>query len=770
MRLAMSPARLVRLTLALSMAALLTHRGFTQTPNEGVPLDFQADSTEFQPGTGAAVLEGNVRIAYDDMLLTADRAELNAQSGQVAAQGNIQFTRGVLMWQGTEITGNFKTKEFRTDAFRGTSGVWYVKGKSASHAADGTVTTERTQLSTCDQVEHPHYSLNAKRVVYFADGKFRAYHTTLKVGRVPVFYWPLVFGDTEADTGEIEIQPGYSGDWGGFVLLGRQWRIGEATRTKLMLDYRSKRGLALGNRTRIQTARSKSEFLVYGMQDHDPPVTSKAKGENPAYNRGFEVEEERRRVKVSHRDTWLHDDLTLRLKVDALSDIDMLEDWFRREHKKNTQPRSFVDATLDADRFSLSLSARPRLNDFFTVVETLPELRLMVHRQPIGTTGLYYQSETSVGDYAIAWREYDQLDHPGVDYDTFRADTTHMLHWPARIADKLQIVPRAGFRLTYYGDSSRTKVGIGDLGALFALDDPDLRRKGTFAVYDDQGGSRTRFAGELGLELKTKFYRVWPDYKLPDWGVDGLRHIVEPYLNYTCISDPTEDRENLYFFDAVDRLIEQNFVRLGLNQRLQTRKARQVYTMANLETYADFHFPTEDDRDGMGNLGARLQIEPPKKPLKAWTTIVYDVGEGNINRGEVGLSLGRPKQAQLSLAYIYRNEYRARSVYSMGSSLVDFSGENSLLARDFSESHTASLKLRFRINDKTAGRVSCSYDLKQDEFSLKRYEVIRDLHCWKGSLAFQEEEDENAIIFYLSLKAHPGVGARFSREHEESDN
>lgn len=767
MRLVTFPARLVRLSLALSLALFLTQRGLSQTPDEGAPLDFQADSTEFEPSTGNAVLEGHVRVAYGDMLLTADRAELNAQSGQVAAKGDIQFTRGPLIWQGTEITGNFKTKEFRTDAFHGTTGIWYVKGTSASHAVDGTMTSEGTQLSTCDHVERPHYSLNAKRVVYFANGRFRAYHTTLKVDRVPVFYWPLVFGDTEASTGEIEIQPGYSGDWGGFLLLGRQWRIGKSIRTKLLLDYRSKRGPAIGNHTRIQTARSSSEILVYGMQDDDAPLTQEATATKPAYNRGFEVEEDRYRVKVSHRDTWLHNDLTLRLKVDALSDIDMLEDWFRRDHLKSTQPRSFVDATLDTDRFSLSLNARPRLNDFFTVVETLPELRLMVHRQPLGTTGLYYQSESTVGDYTMNWRDYDEVVHPGIDYDTFRADTTHMLYWPVRIADKLQIVPRAGFGLTYYGDSSQAEVGIGDLGALFAFDDPDLRLPGAFTVYDDQGGSRTRFAGELGLELKTKLYSLCPDYKLPSWGIDGIRHVVEPYLNYTYISDPTEDRENLYFFDAVDRLVEQNVVRVGLNQRLQTRKGRQVYTMASLETYADFHFSNKDDRNDIGNIGARFLIDPPLKPVKGWSSIVYDAGEGNVNRGEVGLSLGRQEKAQVSLAYLYRNDYRARSVYSMGSSLADFSGENSLLARDFSESHTASLRLRFRINDKTDGHIYYSYDLERSEFSLKRYEIIRDLHCWKGSLAFQDEEDESAIILYLYLKADPGVGARLSQEHDE---
>ena len=717
-------------------------------------LDLNADSVEVDPGSGLAVAEGNVRATYGGVTLTADRVEVNHQSMDVAARGSIVLKRGVFEWRGSSITGNFKTKEFSFDQFQGTTGVWYAEGAGGTHHSDGRATLGRTRLSTCEYLAHPHYSISARRVVYRPDGTFKAYHTWYKVGNVPVFYWPVVFGDTSASGGNIHIKPGYDSDWGAYLLLGREWRVTDKVRTELLLHLREKNGVALGNRTQVKTANSDTSVLAYGMRDNDPPETE------DGFNRRFDVEEDRYRVNLYHHQR-LGENLSLRLRLDALSDIDMLEDWFRRVHRRNPQPRSFADLTYESERFTLALSARPRVNDFFSVVETLPELRLTVPRQPLGGSGIHYQAEASVARLEMKWRDFDQARAGGLadpaDYDTWRADALQMLYLPLPLGDVLQVVPRAGLRLTRYARSSDTPLSGEDLARLFEVDDPDnLESDDAIRDYDDRGGSVLRVAGEAGLELRSKFYQVWPGARSASWQVDGLRHVVVPYANYTYAPKPSEEREFLYFFDPVDRLVEQHFVRLGVDQRWQTRRGRKIYTLAVLESYADFHFAKEERHHHLGNFGTRLELKP-RSTLDFRAQIVADMGAPAVNRGEVSVLLGDPERMRLRLSYLYRDEYLARTAYSMGSALADFAGENSLLARDFAESHYALAGLEVQLSERTRLGLEAEYDLVEDELATQSCELTRDLHCWVGALRVREDNGDLQVMLVLYLKAFPKV-------------
>jgi lipopolysaccharide assembly outer membrane protein LptD (OstA) len=728
---------------------------YGQPEQEMVPLNIEADTTEFSPDTGLLQGKGNVRVEYEGVVLTADEITLNQKTKDVSAQGNVVLKRGDVVWEGPSISGNFGTKDFAIGTFDVTAGPWYLDGANGHHFPDGHAVLGHTQLTTCE-LDHPHYSVNARKVVYYPDGRFRAYGAVIKVGGVPVFYWPVLFGDTSGTAGGVRIQPGYSSDWGAYLLLARSWRLGDLGETTMRLDFRTKNGIAVGNETNLKTENTETHFLVYGMHDSDPPETE------DGYNRRFDVETTRYRLNAYHRYD-IADGLTLRLNADVLSDIDMLEDWFKHEFDRDPQPRSFGDLTYEHERFTASLSARPRVNDFYTVVETLPEIRLEMPRQTIPGTPFYYQGTTTGGHYEMKWRDFDRerdgffLEDPE-DYDAWRFDTLHMFYRPFDIKDVVQVIPRAGFRITYYSDSSRQDITVHDLDAMFDVDNPDNPYTETEipAQYDSQGGSVTRLAGELGLEVTTKLFRVWPDATNELLLVDGLRHVIQPYVNYTWAPDPTEDRDNLYFFDEVDRLQEQNFVRIGVDHRLQTHRNGRIYTLARMEHYADFHFTKERDANHWGDFGNRIHFYP-REHMNIWGTIVTALGETDVNRGELGFRIGDPERLAVALAYLYRNEYLSRSAYSMGSTLVDWTGEAGLLQKTFEETHSIVASIGFPINEKTSARARVEYDFMQGEVALHSYQIIRDLHCWMGALEVGQDNGDFFIMLVLSLKAFPDI-------------
>lgn len=713
--------------------------------------DIEADSYELQAATGMAVARGNVHASYQDVRVSADYAEYNTKTTDIVASGNVVLQRGVFVWRGQTVQGNLTQRDFTVGPYEAQAGPWYCVGAGGRHHADGAASSRDVRLSTCEYVDRPHYCLKARRVHYYPDGKFRAYHTWYSIGRVPILYLPVVFGDTNVDMGGIEIKPGYSSDWGGYLLLGKEWRVGKRSSTKMLLDLRSKNGVAVGNETQLLTDSSQTDILLYGMDDHDPPETE------PGYNRRFDVRDERFRGRLYHRQE-LSDNTTLRLRLDALSDIDMLEDWFRRDHRRSPQPKSYADLAYESERFALSLTARPRLNDFYSVVERLPEARLDLPRQALGDSGLYYQGHAAAAQLKMRWREFDKPRPPGLedpaDYETWRFDTLHMLYAPMKLRDLVQVVPRAGLRLTHYGDSSNQPLTFDDLVNLIDVDDPDNPDDSTDIVnYDEQGRARTRIAGELGLELSAKFYRTWQSTQSRRWQVDGLRHVVQPYANYTYSPSPSEERENLFFFDTIDRLNEQHFVRTGVRQRWQTKRSDAIYTLASMDTYADFHFTKKDRRHSLGDLGTILELRPSDR-LRLWGLAVADMGEPDLNRAEVGTEFGDPRRFVVGVSYAYVNRYASQRTYSMGSFLPDYAWGQPL-ERFYDRSHSLTLRLEFPITPKTSGRISYEYDLVEGEVARQTYEITRDLHCWVGSLALDEENGDIRVLLLLYLKAFP---------------
>ena len=716
-------------------------------------LDIRADSYEFDPISGRAVGKGNVLVRYQDIQLTADELEGNIKTKDIAVRGHVTFKRGVFVWKGEEIVGNFDSREFHSGKFEATSGMLYLKGQDAAHQPDRRMVMKQTQISTCEYYDHPHYSMTASRIVHYPNGHFVAYNTVYRAGPVPVLYLPVVWGDTDLASG-MELKPGYNSSWGPFLLMAKQWKLSDNVSTKMRLDLRAKTGIGVGNETTINSERSHTETLVYGMNDNNTPETV------PGYNRRFASETDRYRARIYSR-TDLTDDMHLRLKVDKLSDIDMLENWFRKEYRVDPQPKSFVDATLEKEKYTLSLSARPRVNDFYSELEQLPSLKLQVPRQALGDSGFYYQGESSVTRYDMNWRQFD-LARAGAlrdptNYDATRVDSLHMFYYPLKLQDSIEFIPRAGVRMTYYSNSSERPITLTSLNQLMEVDDPN-NPASTVSVtnYDDKGGSVLRLTGETGFELTSKYYRTWNDYKSDFWKIDGLRHVVQPYVNYTYAVDPTKERDYLYFFDEVDRLIAQNFVRVGMKQRWQTRRSNRIYTLASMENYADFHFAREDGFEHAGNFGTKAAYNP-LDTLSFWGNMLADMGETRFNRGELGMSVGDPKAVRVDLSYLYRNSYNSRSVYSMGSSLTDFSGDG-VFAHHYEKNHYASLGFNFALNAKTSAVVRFDYDILGHELARESFELIRDLHCWMGSVKLESDPNVTTLMLVLYLKAYPGFG------------
>ncbi len=810
------------------------------------------------------IIEGNAYLPVGNMEIFADRIIVNMESGDFEASGHLRLYR----WEDGSVTTelkkiaemernadllvkgvttsvsplgerkfsakySFQTDRITADKITGNINTSYFsmvnpvvrymtficKADSGIRTSDGVLTLKSAEISACNYLEsdNAHYSIAASEIKItphaprfyqlkyadfdMGDSSVFLLNGVVKVYGIPVLWLPIFYKPKEENLGLAGIQFGKDSDLGYYVRFYKKLAFPEYPNftAKLMADFYSDRGFGYGVDAKAVTQDSRTDVFVYSIYDTDPYGTDdydKYRQKVPHARYDFRISN------VTH----ITPRLDFRGAFEWLSDPYFTRDFFDDRYAGNPQPATYAALEQQFDHFSLSAYARFRVNDFFTTVEKMPELRLDIPRQEIFNTGLYYQSETQAaymkmrwldfdgddpltayeenlyttylerlekGEFRPVFRDYRRRDFLGEierydrlkDYAAFRFDTTHFVYYP--ISTKyFTFVPRAGFRVTAYSHTSKTKIGNDDLKTMFQAANPQSSGKFNFENYDDDGGSKVRLAAELGFELSTKLHNTWQNVRSEFFQIDGLRHIMQPYVNYTYIPKPTLKREKIYFFDDVDRITKQNFFRLGIINRLQTRSGNSVKDLLTMENYMDIHLENDDEYEDygpFGTLGTTLTMEL-FKGLTVNADILIDLsGENEVedtirhgrNVGKVGLAqdwinmlnlsvtYSPAKNWKFSFGYNYVRPYGYRSVYSMGSTLSKI--DASSYFDNYSSSTDEAFYFRFNMpltpDHRTLGMFNVSYDVPEGSIDKVGLAVVRQFHCWQLTLTASMERE-----------------------------
>ena len=725
-------------------------------------LDVTADQVSYSAGSAEATADGNVVLVYQDVRLTCQHVHVNRETGDYSAQGEVEVTyAGRGTWHSEAIQGNLNDKRIQFGPFRLDGPVWHGGGEGGEGEALDSGEIRGAWLTTCE-LEKPHYTVNATRFRFHPKDKtFTATNATVRLFGIPVLYLPWLAGSTDNSAGLI-IHPGYGGRLGASLRLGRVWKHGNNGDSRLYVDSMSKRGFGLGEKTVYHDETREVRTDLYAIHDWKPTETEKG------WDRRFKRQEDRFRVHLYTREI-LAPGLTLRLNADWLSDISMLEDWFRRDWRHTGQPKSVASLDYDLGWLDAAIEARPRINSFYTVGERLPELRLNLPKTPLFGSALLYDSATSAGYYTMKWRRNDRprlLDPARYngdlfgdpdDYAAFRADTLHTIALPIDVREYVTLTPRASFRATSYSKSSRRRMTTEDLANLADADNPDAPyNTAPVRNYDDRGGARLRLATEFGLEARSRLSGDFGGLHEGD-SCPVFRHVVEPYLNYTYAPSPTQDRDHLYFFDEADRLQRQHFLRLGLDQRWGRVKDGALRPDLTLESYIDMKMRRDDETDShWGDLGNRLTLQT-SSVFKTWGALLHDIGEGNLHRGEVGLQAGADEELHFSGRYIYRKRHLSASTYAMGASLLDLTGESSYVKKHFESADTISGTLFIPLTEGTSLEIYHEYDFERHCVAEHSYELTKQLHCWTLVAGVGWDYGDFRASLMLRLTAFPQV-------------
>jgi LPS-assembly protein len=729
----------------ISLLGIELAEAATKTPeNEPVEITSSGETTYED---GLATARDNVAIHVGDTDIYADFAQYNSRTHEITADGHVQIYRGLNLYLTDHGVYNVDTKQVRAEDMRTEYNPYFLSGKKVTQISQNSYRFQNATFTTHDS-PNPNFHLHARTVRVYQDDHVVFQDVTFYIGDVPVFWWPYLYQSLN-DAFNFEVSPAYLSSWGPSLLTQVTFPITDDIRGRFRLDYRGRRGLAIGFESNFDYGKdnsSNAKLKTYYLQDQNPLLNQTAE---PRKN----VPTGRYRVTVEDRTNFTSDIYGI-VDFTKLSDPYVMEDFYPNEFRINPVPDDVVALTKSDPVYTLTAIARFQANEFFAQTERLPEVALDMKRQPIFNSPIFYESETGAADLHRNFAEDSGYEN----YSTFRFDSFHQILYPQTYFGWLSIVPRAGFRMTYYGDTR-------DLGKTmftpqtnplipnFILPDPTLKNP---IVYD---GSGFRTVFNTGAEASFKISRTWEDVQSRELGLDGLLHVIQPYTDFSYVDEngvnpaavlqfdryePSTQLRAIDFpqFTPTDSIASSTVWRLGLRNRLETRRDDITTTWLELDTFCDVNFYNPYDRTPYSNLINNLRFTP-----LPWATLAVDSQIPAFDRGftEVNTSLSVQALANLQLSVGHR--YLNNNPYFENSSLFVFGGY-------------------CRIDENWGVGFQEQYEAETGTLEQQRYAVYRDLTDWVASFGAVVRNNagvkEYGVLLTFTLKAFPKFGFDFN--------
>ena len=688
-------------------------------------------------------------IKYPGTVLTAETVFANELTGEVVADGQVRIYTNNVVWAGEHIVYNFKTRQMATDEFRTGRSPVFAGGRHLSADLTNRVYNARHAVITTDDVANPAIQIRARRLRITPGQRVQAWDGVLFLGPVPVFYFPYYSRNLGIEANNFNFTPGYRSAYGPFVLGSYTWYVNEHLNTELHMDYREKRGVAGGPDLNYQFGRwGLGTLRYYYAADDDPQVHRFYTSSTDARTNFLTdpVSRDRHRVYFSYLASPFTN-FEMRSLVRYQSDGGVVRDFFTGEYRQNPHPSTFFEADKFWQNFSLNVYAQPRVNDFLETVERLPEVRLTGFRQQIGPTPFYYENESSVGDYRRRFAERWTNNagtltniHAGTNnFYALRADTYHQLTLPRTYFGWLTFTPRAGGRFTYY------REGDGPAG-----------------TNDDIG----RAVFNTGAEISFKVSRLWPGARSRLLELDGLRHIIEPSVNYVYVPRPNYRSNEVPQFDyemptlrllpieytdynAIDSIDSQNVVRFGLRNRLQTKRDGLLQDFLEWELATDWRLRPRTNQHTFADLYSDFSLRPRSwLKLESQTRFDFHFSRWRMLLHTVTLEPNTTWSWTVGHLYLRSDLLTApaKDITGLGE------GANVLTSGFF-----------YRLNENWGARATHHYDVEGSQLREQYYTIYRDLRSWTVAVTAGLRNNpvgpkDYSIALTFSLKAVPKYG------------
>jgi LPS-assembly protein len=732
-------------TLVLLLAALFPSAGLIfgeiKTP-ENAPIEITSTG-ETTYENGLATAHDNVAIHIGNTDIYADYAQYNSTTHEVELRGHVRIYRDASLYVTDSGVYNTETKKIRAISGRTESQPYFLGGQNVTSISENGYLIRNGTFTTHDSAK-PDFHLHARKIRIYEKDRVIMQYVTAYIGNVPVFWWPYLYQSLN-EAFSFTITPAYLSSWGPSLLTQVTFPITDDIKGRVRLDYRGRRGVALGFDSTIDYGKdnnSTARIKTYYIQDQNPNLNETAVPRK-------DVPTGRYRLSLEDR-TNFTDDIYAIANLTKLSDPFVMQDFYQGEFRIDPVPDNVVALTKANPFFTITGIERFQANEFFSTTERSPEVVLDIKRHALFGGPIFYEGESGFADLRLQFPHDSGFEN----YGTTRLDTFHQLTYPNTYFGWLSVVPRVGFRGTYYGKTwdlgSTTFVPPSNpLVPDFILPPPTLANP----VQFDGDTFRTVF--NTGAEASFKISRTWENVQSRAFGLDGLMHVIQPFTNFSYVDEnganptailgfdryqPSTQLRAIDFpqFTTIDSIDNWTVWRVGVRNRLETRRDDRTMTWLELDTFFDVNFDNPYDRTDYSNFFNNIRFTP-----LPWVSLSVNSQVPAFSKGftEVNTiaSVQPLANLQLSVGHRYLND----NPFFLNSSLFLVGGY-------------------YRIDDNWGIGAQEQYEAITKTLEEQRYSIYRDLSSWVASFGGVIRDNngvkEYGVLFTITLKAFPKFG------------
>jgi LPS-assembly protein len=740
-RLAFAMRSLVLLLAGLVASADLIH-GELKTP-ENAPIEITSTG-ETTYENGLATARDNVAIHTGDTDIYADYAQYNSTTHDVYLKGHVRIYRDKSLYLADSGIYNTETKKIRANRGLTESEPYFLGGRDVTSIEGNNAYLIRGGTFTTHDSAKPDFHLHAQKIRVYENDRVIFLNVTAYVGKVPIFWFPYLYQSLN-NAFSFSISPAYYSTWGPSLLTQVMFPIRDNVEARLRLDYFGRRGPAIGLEPTIEYGKdqnSLAKIKTFYINDQNPDIN-----ETNIPRTG--VPDSRYLVSLQDR-TNFTDSISGIANITKMSDQYVMQDFFQGEYRIDPVPDNVVALAKTNPVFTLTSIERFQANEFFTTTERQPEVVLDVKRHALFGGPIFYEGETGFANLRLEFPEDSGLKNYGTD----RFDTFHQLTYPNTYFGWLSIVPRVGYRGTYYGKTW-------DLGSTVFVPPsnplvPDfILPPPTTANPIKFDGDTFRSVFDTGAEASFKISRTWENVQSRAFGLDGLMHVIQPFTDFSYVKEngpnptavlgfdryePSTQLRAIDFpqFTPIDSIDNWTVWRVGLRNRLETRRDDSTITWLELDTFLDRNFVNPYDRTDYSNLFNNLRFSPLPWMSFSVNSQVPAFAKGFTEVDTIA-SVQPLANLQLNLGHRYLNGnpfFENSSLFLVGGYL--------------------------RLNDNWGVAVQEQYEGATDTLEEQRYAIYRDLTSWVASFGGVIRDNsgvkEYGLLFTITLKAFPKFG------------
>ncbi|MDR0742306.1 MAG: hypothetical protein LBE98_02480 [Puniceicoccales bacterium] len=675
------------------------------------PVEYVAEKEEL-------VVKGDARIEIGNFIIQADEITFQKEQATAVAAGNVKIDNGKVYIVADRISYNMNSNLIHADNSKIKVHDYYFHIENINL---DTANEEQTGINT--EIFHGSTdrtlasSISVKSFKITNEQSIKAKGTKFKIGPAVILYLPSA--EIDLSSHPFYLEQNYGLNYSNGVFLQNDFYFGADKRLKPggLLDFYAKRGILFGPALKIDGGSEKNQIsseIKFGfIQDR---VSKERKG--------FDIKNEpipdkRHFLEFAHRQHY-GDQIDIIARATVLSDSEVERDFRKAWYDRNQQPGSFAEMSYRGQNYIASVFGQFEPNTFYDTTQQVPELHIaylptklfntkLIHNAHLGVVKLHNRNKDLYGTTSIT-----------------RGDIYYGISLPLGYKDFLTIKPIFGTRTLIY--------------------DRNLDGE-TYQKNILQGGFdiNIRFTGRS-------------DYTNETFGINGLKHVVNPTIQYRVIPSgngstkipkfhgecfsveiPSIDLDDMRNMDDIQR---QNMVRLGIKNSLYTQSGSYVpKQLMRMDVFQDILFARNYDS---------FRQAPQKKFPDTYLMVgMYPTSWFNFDiHGKVDPTKLHLHELKTSTVIKDANFWKLE----FSTNYLKFDGANFLKSTE-----QYGLLFTFNLSSQTSITIESQYDAKIHKFSRQRFSLSSTLwNSWLINLgittrAHVKREDRFQFDWHLKL-------------------